>query len=148
MLKAFHILNYYDQVEILENYFIHVYFHGLIKGKSPNKKRKSRSKKKGKNEINTQGEKPKCLKCKKRHIGECLFGKRVCFRCKDPGHIATDCPSKVELEKEGKGQGFASTQKEVKQESDVMMVCLQFKYTFSLFYDFRATHYYICQFMC
>ncbi|XP_031286440.1 uncharacterized protein LOC116145148 [Pistacia vera] len=31
-------------------------------------------------------------KCRRRHRGECLVGTNVCFRCRQLGHIARDCP--------------------------------------------------------
>lgn len=41
---------------------------------------------------NTRETKPLCLTCGNNHKGECLVGKGVCFRCKQPGHRATNCP--------------------------------------------------------
>lgn len=115
MLKVSHILLLWFSRSSWKLFFP-VYFHGLIKGKSLKKNGEQRPNKKGKdklgnNEANAQGKKLKCQKCKKRHVGECLFGKKVCFKCKQPGHIARDCASikKEKLEKEGKAQGFAST---------------------------------------
>lgn len=35
---------------------------------------------------------PPCKKCGKPHAGECLFGQNVCYRCGEPGHIASRCP--------------------------------------------------------
>ncbi|XP_044508780.1 uncharacterized protein LOC123227728 [Mangifera indica] len=34
---------------------------------------------------------PACQKCGKHHRGECLTGQAVCFRCRQPGHIAHFC---------------------------------------------------------
>ncbi|XP_031278330.1 uncharacterized protein LOC116136801 [Pistacia vera] len=39
-----------------------------------------------------KGEVSYCKKFWRRHRGECLVGTNVCFRCRQPGHIARDCP--------------------------------------------------------
>ncbi|XP_073152911.1 uncharacterized protein [Henckelia pumila] len=38
------------------------------------------------------GEKPVCPKCHCAHLGQCLAGAGVCYRCKKPGHVVFDCP--------------------------------------------------------
>ncbi|XP_073137939.1 uncharacterized protein [Henckelia pumila] len=38
------------------------------------------------------GEKPFCPKCKRAHYEKCLAGAGVCYRCKKPGHVVSDCP--------------------------------------------------------
>src|SRR5262249_14693722 len=37
---------------------------------------------------------PTCNICGKMHSGQCWFKPRVCYRCKQPGHIAWECPYK------------------------------------------------------
>ncbi|XP_073121931.1 uncharacterized protein [Henckelia pumila] len=38
------------------------------------------------------GEKPVCPKCHRAHLGQCLEGAGVFYRCKKPGHVVSDCP--------------------------------------------------------
>jgi hypothetical protein len=35
---------------------------------------------------------PQCAKCKKHHLGECLQGRGICFRCGQWGHMMRNCP--------------------------------------------------------
>ncbi|XP_031745581.1 uncharacterized protein LOC116406021 [Cucumis sativus] len=37
-------------------------------------------------------ERPVCDTCGKRHLGRCLMGTRVCYKCKQEGHMADRCP--------------------------------------------------------
>lgn len=37
---------------------------------------------------------PTCATCGKRHLGRCMFGQNVCFKCGKPNHLARDCPVK------------------------------------------------------
>ena len=48
----------------------------------------------------TTREKPLCNTCGKRHLGRCLMGTRVCYKCKQEGHMADRCP----LRSTGAGQ--------------------------------------------
>ncbi|KAI3507713.1 hypothetical protein L1887_22704 [Cichorium endivia] len=43
-----------------------------------------------KNNSQRYGSKP-CPKCNKIHPGECRLGRKTCFKCGDPGHMAPDC---------------------------------------------------------
>ncbi|XP_031744116.1 uncharacterized protein LOC116404788 [Cucumis sativus] len=40
----------------------------------------------------TTRERPVCNTCGKRHLGRCLMGTRVCYKCKQEGHMADRCP--------------------------------------------------------
>ncbi|XP_031745635.1 uncharacterized protein LOC116406054 [Cucumis sativus] len=40
----------------------------------------------------TTQERPVCDTCGKRHLGRCLMGTRVCYKCKQEGHMADRCP--------------------------------------------------------
>ncbi|XP_073120109.1 uncharacterized protein [Henckelia pumila] len=33
-----------------------------------------------------------CTNCNRAHFGKCLIGAGVCYRCKNPGHVVSDCP--------------------------------------------------------
>ncbi|GAU50771.1 hypothetical protein TSUD_290990 [Trifolium subterraneum] len=46
---------------------------------------------KGKQTYSPQSPKT-CSKCGNRHGGECMKGKRVCYLCKQPGHMKNDWP--------------------------------------------------------
>ena len=48
----------------------------------------------------TTREKPLCNTCGKHHLGRCLMGTRVCYKCKQEGHMADRCP----LRSTGAGQ--------------------------------------------
>ncbi|XP_041026909.1 uncharacterized protein LOC121267102 [Juglans microcarpa x Juglans regia] len=37
---------------------------------------------------------PTCATCGRRHLGKCMFGQNVCFKCGKPNHLAWDCPIK------------------------------------------------------
>ncbi|XP_024992443.1 zinc finger protein GIS2-like [Cynara cardunculus var. scolymus] len=35
-----------------------------------------------------------CVTCGKFHHGECMYGKRVCFSCGQPGHMSKECKTR------------------------------------------------------
>ncbi|KAA0065812.1 ty3-gypsy retrotransposon protein [Cucumis melo var. makuwa] len=39
--------------------------------------------------------KPLCTTCGKHHLGCCLFGTKICFKCRQEGHIADRCPMRL-----------------------------------------------------
>ncbi|KAG6501761.1 hypothetical protein ZIOFF_041644 [Zingiber officinale] len=39
-----------------------------------------------------QLEKPTCQTCRCQHVGKCLLGAEVCYKCKQPNHLSFDCP--------------------------------------------------------
>jgi hypothetical protein len=41
------------------------------------------------------GQHAPCQKCGKLHVGNCLFGQSVCYRCRKPGHIMRDCKAPI-----------------------------------------------------
>ncbi|XP_022859253.1 uncharacterized protein LOC111380023 [Olea europaea var. sylvestris] len=63
-----------------------------------------------------------CPKCNKFHQGECLYGKYLCYKCGQPSHMASSCPSikKPKQEKKRKARVFALTHDEVAKNSDVI----------------------------
>lgn len=42
-------------------------------------------------------DRPLCPTCHKHHTGLCLRGTNRCYRCKQPGHIAKQCPKLLVL---------------------------------------------------
>lgn len=45
--------------------------------------------------VQPLNDKPFCKDCKRHHFGKCLAGAEICFKCKQPGHMATDCPQRL-----------------------------------------------------
>ncbi|KAL8512402.1 hypothetical protein ACS0TY_018765 [Phlomoides rotata] len=66
------------------------------KWEEPNSKDQNKSSRtQGSGEQTSQGEasdKPMCTTCGKNHRGECLKGQGKCFKCRQPGHQAHNCP--------------------------------------------------------
>ena len=42
----------------------------------------------------SQNDKPTCVKCGKKHYGECLLGTSSCFGCGKDGYKVKDCPNR------------------------------------------------------
>ncbi|XP_022870382.1 uncharacterized protein LOC111389675 [Olea europaea var. sylvestris] len=63
-----------------------------------------------------------CSKCNKLYKGKCLYGRYACYKCGQPGHVVSSCPSikKLEQEKKGKVRVFALTHDEAAQNSDII----------------------------
>ncbi|KAK8931451.1 hypothetical protein KSP39_PZI016502 [Platanthera zijinensis] len=59
-------------------------------GKNWNKKPKPDAKKNGQSGDRSK-DYPTCPKCQRRHSGECLASAGVCYKCRQPGHIARFC---------------------------------------------------------
>ncbi|KAL4579493.1 hypothetical protein LXL04_015642 [Taraxacum kok-saghyz] len=57
-------------------------------------KNSGRTFKKSRKEGMITFDKPTCSKCNKKHTGECMMGKNVCYKCGQPGHIMNNCPGK------------------------------------------------------
>ncbi|XP_022856963.1 uncharacterized protein LOC111378030 [Olea europaea var. sylvestris] len=75
----------------------------------------------------TSGSITPCPKCNKLHMGECWFGKNVCFRCGKPGHIVLNCPEPPKKKdddqdqnKKGKARVFSLNQHEAEQDPNVI----------------------------
>ena len=43
----------------------------------------------------SKGPKPEGAQCRKKHYGECRFGKDRCFKCGQSGHFSIECPQIV-----------------------------------------------------
>ncbi|XP_022876994.1 uncharacterized protein LOC111395238 [Olea europaea var. sylvestris] len=87
-----------------------------------------------------------CPKCNKLHREECLYGKYACYKCGQPGHMVSSCPSikKLEQEKKGKARVFALTHDEATQNSDVIASILFISGTpVYVLIDSSATHSFI-----
>ncbi|XP_042467249.1 uncharacterized protein LOC122050411 [Zingiber officinale] len=62
--------------------------------------------------------KVRCLKCEKKHAGQCLTGTDVCYMCKKTGHFARDCP---QLKEPTKGRVFAMSQEKVDLDTTIII---------------------------
>ncbi|KAL4025570.1 hypothetical protein IC575_013972 [Cucumis melo] len=49
--------------------------------------------------------KPLCTTCGKHHLGRCLFGTRICFKCRQEGHTADRCPMRLIGNAQNQGAG-------------------------------------------
>ncbi|KAL0548922.1 hypothetical protein IC582_013399 [Cucumis melo] len=49
--------------------------------------------------------KPLCTTCGKHHLGRCLFGTRICFKCRQDGHTADRCPMRLIGNAQNQGAG-------------------------------------------
>ncbi|KAL4028406.1 hypothetical protein IC575_011602 [Cucumis melo] len=73
--------------------------------------------------------KPLCTTCGKHHLGHCLFGIRICFKCRQEGHTADRCPMRLTENAQNQGadapnQGkfFATNKIEAEREGTVVTV--------------------------
>ncbi|KAL4038037.1 hypothetical protein IC575_001640 [Cucumis melo] len=71
--------------------------------------------------------KPLCTTCGKHHLGRCLFGTRICFKCRQEGHTADRCPMRLIGNAQNQGAGaphqgkvFATHKTEAEREGMVM----------------------------
>ncbi|KAA0039038.1 ty3-gypsy retrotransposon protein [Cucumis melo var. makuwa] len=46
-----------------------------------------------------------CTTCGKHHLGRCLFGTRICFKCRQEGHTADRCPMRLIGNAQNQGAG-------------------------------------------
>ncbi|KAA0060493.1 ty3-gypsy retrotransposon protein [Cucumis melo var. makuwa] len=51
--------------------------------------------------------KPLCTTCGKHHLGRCLFGTRICFKCMQEGHTAERCSMRLTGNAQNQGAGTA-----------------------------------------
>ncbi|XP_035539634.1 uncharacterized protein LOC118344008 [Juglans regia] len=95
---------------------------------------------------------PTCATCGKRHLGRCMFGQNVCFKCGKPNHLARDCPVKKPGES-GRNGGqkthatarvYALTPIDAEASNDVVTGTLSlFSRHASILFDSGATHSFI-----
>ncbi|XP_062086383.1 uncharacterized protein LOC133792491 [Humulus lupulus] len=81
---------------------------------------------------NSQGhyrEIPNCPKCNRKHGGECKAHLKVCYKCRQEGHMKKECPQHKKDQKEGQKKGvklvparvFALTHEEAKASNTVVI---------------------------
>ncbi|XP_031261164.1 uncharacterized protein LOC116119363 [Pistacia vera] len=91
---------------------------------------------------------PYCQKCGRQHKGDCLLGTNVCFKCKQPGHMAKDCKvtqaTSLQTVEGSTTRVYSVAQKEAEANPSVVIGQLQFHST-SLYVliDSGATHSFI-----
>ncbi|KAA0054268.1 gag protease polyprotein [Cucumis melo var. makuwa] len=68
-----------------------------------------------------------CTTCGKHHLGRCLFGTRICFKCRQEGHTADRCPMKLTGNAQNQGAGaphqgkvFATNKTEAERSGTVV----------------------------
>ncbi|XP_057808422.1 uncharacterized protein LOC131022897 [Salvia miltiorrhiza] len=115
----------------------------------------------------TTGTKPQCQKCGKYHYGECMWGKGVCFFCREPVHTTHNCPKKMnnalegkknvgpdrrgvkEPEKKGNARFFALADQEAAEDEDTMTGTLLISGTPAVvLFDSGASHSFIYAKFC
>ncbi|XP_040999417.1 uncharacterized protein LOC121245208 [Juglans microcarpa x Juglans regia] len=95
---------------------------------------------------------PTCATCGKRHLGKCMYGQNVCFKCGKPNHLARDCPIKKPGEP-GRSGGhkiqatarvYTLTPVDAEASNDVVTGTLSlFSRHASILFDSGATHSFI-----
>ncbi|KAG6500725.1 hypothetical protein ZIOFF_040575 [Zingiber officinale] len=71
----------------------------------------------------TSGDKVPCSQCGKIHAGQCLSGSNMCYKCKEQGHYARNCP---QLKEPTKGRVFAMTRERVDLNAAIITGKLDF----------------------
>ncbi|KAF5454930.1 hypothetical protein F2P56_024559 [Juglans regia] len=95
---------------------------------------------------------PTCATCGRRHLGKCMYGQNVCFKCGKPNHLARDCPIKKLREPSRNGgektqaiaRVYTLTPVDAEASNDVVTGKLSlFSRHASILFDSGATHSFI-----
>lgn len=82
---------------------------------------KSRKRKKRKNEQERRGKRRMsggCKTCTRTHGGRCWFENKMCFNCRETGHMAIKCPKPRKKKPFGKQVGNKADQAKAKREKE------------------------------
>ncbi|KAA0054234.1 gag protease polyprotein [Cucumis melo var. makuwa] len=96
-------------------------------------------------------EKPLCTTCGKHHLGHCLFGTRICFKCRQDEHTADRCPMRLTEVAQNQGTGaaqqgkvFATNKTEAKRAGTVVIGTLSMLGHYALvLFDSGSSHSFI-----
>ncbi|KAL6582471.1 hypothetical protein OROMI_006485 [Orobanche minor] len=116
---------------------------GPQQGKTTNNKKQAR-KGEGPTQHPKQLTTTNCPKCGKPHSGECLYRTGICYNCKEPGHIVTNCPKLQGKQGKTPARVFAMTHQEAAENPEVMAGMLNISNIPALvLFDTGATHSFI-----
>ncbi|KAA0052124.1 ty3-gypsy retrotransposon protein [Cucumis melo var. makuwa] len=95
--------------------------------------------------------KPLCTTCGKHHLGRCLFGTRICFKCRQEGYTVDRCPMRLTGNAQNHGAGaphqgkiFATNKTEAERAGTVVTgMLLVLGHSALVLFDSSSSHSFI-----